>query len=272
MTHEARAYLEAAVRAAREAGQILLEGFGRRPRIYYKGRINLVTDVDRRSEAAIVALLHREFPDHSILSEEGKGHAGRGAARWIVDPLDGTTNYTHGFPFFAVAIALEERGVLRCGVVYDPLRQEWFTALKGGGAFVNDEPIRVSETDRIEEALLCTGFPYDIKESPENNISHFRDFSLRAQAVRRPGSASLDLAYVAAGRLDGFWEFKLKPWDMAAGALLVQEAGGTATDFSGAPLDLSRGEIVASNGLVHRAMLEVLALGRSRASRPEAHR
>jgi len=261
VAHEARAYLEAAVHAAREAGQILLEGFGRRPRIYYKGRINIVTDMDRRSEAAIVTFLHRQFPDHTILSEEGQGHEGRGEARWIVDPLDGTTNYAHGFPFFSVAIAFEERGALRCGVIYDPLRGEWFTAVQGGGAFVNDEPIQVSETDRLEEALLCTGFPYDIKESPENNINHFRDFSLRAQAVRRPGSASLDLAYVAAGRLDGFWEFKLKPWDMAAGALLVQEAGGTTTDFGGNPLDLYQGKIVASNGLIHSAMLKVLALG-----------
>lgn len=266
MTQEARAYLGAAVQAAREAGHILLEGFGRRPRIYYKGRINLVTDMDRRSEAAIVTFLHRQFPDHTILSEEGHGHEGRGEARWIVDPLDGTTNYTHGFPFFSVAIAFEEQGVLCCGVVYDPLRQEWFTAMRGGGAFVNDEPIQVSDTDCIEDALLCTGFPYDIKESPENNINHFRDFSLRAQAVRRPGSAALDLAYVAAARLDGFWEFKLKPWDMAAGALLVQEAGGTTTDARGRSLDLFHGEIVASNGLIHRAMVEVLALGGARAS------
>ncbi|MFQ5881281.1 MAG: inositol monophosphatase family protein [Candidatus Methylomirabilales bacterium] len=254
-----REHLEAARVAAKEAGRILMEGFGRRPQVYYKGRINLVTDLDRRSEAAIVAFLHHRFPDYTILSEEGQGHEGRGETRWIVDPLDGTTNYAHGFPFFSVAIALERKDQLRCGLVYDPLREEWFTAVRGGGAFLNEEPIHASETDGLEEALLCTGFPYDLKESPENNLNHFRDFSMRAQAVRRPGSAALDLSYVAAGRLDGFWEFKLKPWDMAAGALLVAEAGGTVSDFGGGPLDIFGREIVASNGRLHQAMLGVLA-------------
>jgi len=258
-----REHCEAARVAAKEAGRILMEGFGRRPQVYYKGRINLVTDVDRRSEAAIVDFLHRRFPDHTILSEEGQGHAGKDEARWIVDPLDGTTNYAHGFPIFSVSIALEQRGEIRCAVVYDPLREEWFTALRGGGAWLNEEPIHVSDTDRMTEALLATGFPYDVKESPENNLNHFQNFMVRAQAVRRPGVASIDLAYVAAGRLDGFWEFKLKPWDIAAGALLVSEAGGTVTDFRGGPLDLFRAEIVASNGLIHHAMLQVLALADS---------
>jgi myo-inositol-1(or 4)-monophosphatase len=263
MTAEDREHLEAARATAKEAGRIVMEGFGRRPRVYYKGRINLVTDIDRRSEAAIVDFLHRRFPDYTIVSEEGQGYAGTGGGRWIVDPLDGTTNYAHGFPFFSVSIALEQEGTLRCGVVYDPLREEWFTAVHGGGATLNDEPIHVSDTDRLEEALLATGFPYDMRESPENNLNHFRNFSMRAQAVRRPGVASMDLAYVAAGRLDGFWEFKLKAWDIAAGALLVAEAGGTVTDFGGGPLDIFRAEIVASNGDIHDAMLQVLALPRS---------
>lgn len=263
MRGEDREHLEAAREAAKEAGRILMEGFGRRPEVYYKGRINLVTEVDRRSEASIVTFLHRRFPDYTILSEEGEGHEGKGEARWIVDPLDGTTNYTHGFPFFAVTIAMERKGQLRCGLVYDPLREEWFTAVYGGGAYLNEEPIHVSDTERLEEALLSTGFPYDMKESPDNNLNHFRDFSMRARAVRRPGSAALDLSYVAAGRLDGFWEFKLKPWDMAAGALLVAEAGGTVSDFGGGSFDPFRGEIVASNGPIHDAMLGVLALPRA---------
>lgn len=263
MTLEGREHLEAARIAAKEAGRILMEEFGRRPRVYYKGRIDLVTDIDRRSEASIVDFLHRRFPDYAILSEEGQGYDGKGGARWIVDPLDGTTNYAHGFPFFSVSIALEQGGRLRCGLVYDPLREEWFTAVQGGGASLNDEVIHVSDTERLEEALLATGFPYDMKESPENNMNHFRNFSMRAQAVRRPGVASIDLAYVASGRLDGFWEFKLKPWDIAAGALLITEAGGTVSDFGGGPLDIFGREIVASNPHIHHAMLQVLALPRS---------
>lgn len=262
MNTEDREHLEAARAAAKEAGRILMEGFGRRPRVYYKGRINLVTDIDRKSEAAIVRFLHRHFPDYTILSEEGQGYEGKGGARWIVDPLDGTTNYAHGFPFFSVSIALEQEGRPRCGVVYDPLREEWFTTVRGDGAHLNGKPIHVSDTGVLEEGLLATGFPYDMKESPDNNLDHFRNFSMRAQAVRRPGVASIDLAYVAMGRLDGFWEFKLKAWDVAAGALLVTEAGGTVTNFGGRPLDIFGKEIVASNGHIHDAMLQVLAFSR----------
>jgi myo-inositol-1(or 4)-monophosphatase len=257
---EDREHLAAAREAAKEAGRILMEGFGRRPEVYYKGRINIVTEIDRRSEASIVAFLHRRFPDYTILSEEGQGYEGKGGASWIVDPLDGTTNYAHGFPFFAVSIALQQQGQLRCGVVYDPLREEWFTAVQGGGTSLNDEPIHVSDTDVLVEALLCTGFPYELKEHFEMNLNHFRNFSMRALAVRRPGAAALDLSYVAAGRLDGFWEFQLKPWDMAAGALLITEAGGVVSDVGGTSLDIFGDEIVASNSRIHQAMLDVLAL------------
>jgi len=260
VTSEAHEHLAAAREAAKEAGRILMEGFGRRPEVYYKGRINIVTEIDRRSEASIVAFLHRRFPDYTILAEEGQGHEGKGGASWIVDPLDGTTNYAHGFPFFAVSIALQQQGQLRCGVVYDPLREEWFTAVQGGGASLNNEPIYVSETDVLAEALLCTGFPYELKEHFEMNLNHFRNFSMRALAVRRPGAAALDLSYVAAGRLDGFWEFQLQPWDMAAGTLLITEAGGTVTDAGGSPLNVFGDEIVASNSRIHQAMLDVLAL------------
>ncbi len=260
MISEDREHLAAAREAAKEAGRILMEGFGRRPEVYYKGRINIVTEIDRRSEASIVAFLHRRFPDYTILSEEGQGYEGKGGASWIVDPLDGTTNYAHGFPFFAVSIALQQQGQLRCGVVYDPLREEWFTAVQGGGTSLNDEPIHVSDTDVLVEALLCTGFPYELKEHFEMNLNHFRNFSMRALAVRRPGAAALDLSYVAAGRLDGFWEFQLKPWDMAAGALLITEAGGVVSDVGGTSLDIFGDEIVASNSRIHQAMLDVLAL------------
>ncbi len=260
VTPENQEHIEAARAAAKEAGRILMEGFGHRPRVYYKGRINLVTDRDRQSEAAIVTFLSRRFSDYTILTEEGQGHEGKGEACWIVDPLDGTTNYAHGFPFFSVSIALEQKGTLRCGVVYDPLREEWFTAAHGDGASLNGESIHVSDAEKLEEALLCTGFPYDMKESAENNLNHFSNFSMRARAVRRPGSAALDLAYVATGRLDGFWELKLKPWDMAAGALLVAEAGGIVSDFRGGPLDIYRPEIVASNPHIHDAILQVLSL------------
>ncbi|MFQ5801915.1 MAG: inositol monophosphatase family protein [Candidatus Methylomirabilales bacterium] len=260
MILEAHEHLAAAREAAKEAGRILMEGFGRRTEVFYKGRINIVTEVDRRSEDSIVGFLHRRFPDYTILSEEGQGYEGKGGASWIVDPLDGTTNYTHGFPFFAVSIALQQQGQLRCGVVYDPLREEWFTAVQGGGASLNDEPMHVSDTDVLAEALLCTGFPYELKEHFEMNLNHFRNFSMRALAVRRPGAAALDLSYVAAGRLDGFWEFQLKPWDMAAGALLITEAGGTVSDAGGGPLNVFGDEIVASNSRIHQAMLDVLTL------------
>lgn len=251
--------LPTAIEAARAAGALLRELQASPRTIDHKGVINLVTDGDRRSEALLVSLIRSRFPSHSILSEEGRGHAGAADVCWILDPLDGTTNFAHGFPFYSVSVALTVRGELAAGVVYDPNRDECFVAERGAGARMNDAPLKVSAIAVLTDALLCTGFPYDIREAPSEVVARFQAFLVRAQAVRRPGSAALDLAYVAAGRLDGFWEDKIHAWDLAAGALLVQEAGGRVSDYAGNPLDIHRGEIVASNGLLHAAMLKVLS-------------
>lgn len=261
---DTKAILDTAIKIARRAGDLLREGWGQAQTIGYKGEIDLVTERDRASEALIIAALRQAFPDHRIYAEEeGKaaGHTASGYT-WLVDPLDGTTNYAHGFPVFAVSLALAYQGRAEVGVIYDPLRDECFSARRGGGAALNGSPIRVSTTTSLRRSLLATGFPYDVWTSPENNLDHFSAFVLHAQGVRRPGAAAIDLAYVACGRLDGFWELKLHPWDVAAGALIVQEAGGRVTDFRGGPHFTSGREIVASNGLIHNEMLAVLALGR----------
>jgi len=250
---------EVALRAAKEAGAIIRQGLEQRRTIEYKGVKNIVTDVDRRSEEAIAALVGRELPGHSLVSEEGTRLLGDSGYRWLVDPLDGTTNYAHGYPCFSVSIGVEKDGELIFGVVYDPTLEELFTAERGGGAFLNGKRLRVSAVSRLSEALLATGFPPDVATAEENNLDHFADFIKRAQAVRRPGSAALDLCYVAVGRFDGFWELRLSPWDVAAGSLMVTEAGGRVTDLSGEPLRLSKPRIVASNGLIHDEMLRLLA-------------
>jgi len=215
---------EVALKAAREAGGLLKERFGKQQIVSYKGDIDPVTETDKRSEALIAKLILDAFPDHSLLSEEGKEAEGSSEYRWIVDPLDGTTNFLHGFPFFCVSIAVEHRRELVYGVVYDPLWEELFEAGRGEGAFLNGQKIRVSHVGNLSRSLLATGFPYDVKKGREDNIVHFINFLKVAQAVRRPGSACLDLCYVAVGRLDGFWELKLQPWDTAAGSLIVKEA------------------------------------------------
>jgi myo-inositol-1(or 4)-monophosphatase len=251
-----------AVEAAIEGGRVLMQRFGSSLTISHKGEIDLVTEADREAEAAIVAVIRGTFPRHDILAEEADyGHC-ESAYRWIIDPLDGTTNYTHGFPWFAVSIALEVSGEIRLGVVYNPFHRELFYAGKDEGAFLNDVQIRVSKTSRLDRAMLAPGFPYDRKTSPVNNYDHFLNFQQAAQACRRVGAASLDLAYVAAGRLDGYWEMKLKPWDVAAGQLLVAEAGGRATDFNGMPMEISGSEYLASNGLIHESMMTVLQHGK----------
>ncbi len=248
-----------AVEAARAAGQLLRRELPGRRRISYKtSPTNLVTEMDARAEALVVEALAKAFPDDAVLAEEAGATAGRSARRWIVDPLDGTTNYAHGVPLFAVSIALERAGRVVLGVVYDPCHDELYVAERGEGATLNDRPLRVSETATIDESLLATGFPYDIRETADTNLREYGAFSLRARAVRRLGSAVLYLAWVAAGRFDGYWELTLGTWDVAAGALLVEEAGGRVTDLGGGPLDLARPAVVASNGRIHDAMLSLL--------------
>jgi myo-inositol-1(or 4)-monophosphatase len=244
---------------ARQAGKLLRERIDKRHTVHYKGEINLVTEADRLSEALIVEQIRASFPDHGILAEESPEMTNCSGARWIIDPLDGTTNYAHGFPVFCVSIALEMEGEIRLGAVYNPMLDEMFVAEKGAGAFLNGIRLKVSDTTELSRSLLATGFPYDIRENRNNNIHYFEAMSLNAQAVRRAGAAALDLAYVATGRFDGFWELKLMPWDMAAGCLLIEEAGGVVTDLNNAPLDLLSPHILASNGLIHDEMARLLA-------------
>jgi myo-inositol-1(or 4)-monophosphatase len=253
---------EIAFKAAREAGRILMQKFGAALVIDHKGEIDLVTEVDRMAERIIVNIIRDTFPRHDILAEEEDYGRSNSRYRWIIDPLDGTTNYTHGFPWFAVSIALEVEGEIVLGLVYNPFHQELFYAEKNNGAFHNDIQLSVSKTASLERSLLATGFSYDHKTSPANNYDHFINFQRACQGCRRAGSASLDLAYVAAGRFDGFWEMKLKPWDIAAGKLIVEEAGGAVSNFSGERLDIYGKEILASNGLIHGSMVEVLKQGR----------
>jgi myo-inositol-1(or 4)-monophosphatase len=250
-------FKECAIEVAREAGIFLKNKLNSVHTIDYKGEINLVTEVDKISEEMITSKITTLFPDHDILSEEST-HIERGSDfRWIIDPLDGTTNYAHGYPVFCVSIALERLDTIIVGIVYDPMLNEMFVAEKGKGTFLNDREIHVSNTRGIIKSLLATGFPYDIREDRHNNLNYFNEMILKAQAIRRAGSAALDLAYVAAGRFDGFWELKLNPWDIAAGWLLVEEAGGIVTDMGGNNYFLKSPSIVASNGRIHREMMTV---------------
>jgi myo-inositol-1(or 4)-monophosphatase len=251
--------LEVAVDAARRAGALLLERLGTLRTIDYKGSpSNIVTEMDRQAEALIVGCIARRFPDHAILAEEGGARAGRASHRWIVDPLDGTTNYAHGMPFFAVSIALEIDGAVVLGVVHDPNRDECFTARRGLGAFLNGAPMRVSATPTLDEGLLSTGYPYDIRKVRDTNLAEHAAFMVRCRSVRELGSAAINLALVAAGRLDAFWELKLGPWDVAAGCLMVEEAGGRVTSPDGGPVDLGAPSVVASNGRIHGEILATL--------------
>ncbi|MEW6684671.1 MAG: inositol monophosphatase family protein [Candidatus Edwardsbacteria bacterium] len=256
---------ETLVFAVKEGGKFLLENFGRRSRIDYKGEINLVTTVDRESEKKIIKIIQKEFPDHQILTEESSPCPDlSGRARpycWLIDPLDGTTNYAHGFLVFCVSIAVEYEREIILGAIYNPVLDELFFAEKGKGAFLNGKKIKVSSTKKLTKSLLATGFPYDIRESRINNLDHFANFALKAQAIRRAGSAALDLAYVACGRFDGFWELKLFPWDMAAGSLLVSESGGRVTNFRGEKFSVYVPECLATNGKIHQEMIKILKKG-----------
>ncbi len=253
-------HLETAEKAARAAGDLLIAHRDEEHRIGFKGAVDLVTDMDERSQVLIHSIIATRFPDHDFLAEEGLDSQDGSEYRWIFDPLDGTTNFAHGFPVFSVSIALQERGRMVLGVIFDPLRREMFTAVEEKGAYLNGRRIAVSAVRSLNRSLLATGFPYDVRESAQNNLDHFADFAVRAQALRRCGSAALDLCYVACGRFDGFWELKLAPWDVAAGILLVREAGGRVTDFRGDELDIFDPEVLASNGLVHDEMIRVLEL------------
>src|SRR6202790_1310105 len=249
-------FLDVAIETAREAGAILLAEFDRPVKISYKGEVDIVTQADKRSEQAIVTRLRTHFPKHAIVAEEGGGTESESPFRWHVDPLDGTTNFAHGYPCFAVSLGLEEAGELIVGVIFQPVSGELFTAVKGEGAYLNQKKIEVSRIEKLATSLLATGFP-SVKRTQNPNIHYYWDFTLRSHGVRRDGSAALDLAAVACGRFEGFWEFGLHSWDTAAGVLLVREAGGVVTDFSGLPYRLGGPVILATNGTIHEEMREI---------------
>jgi myo-inositol-1(or 4)-monophosphatase len=241
------------------AGEILRAGFGAHHQIDKKGAIDLVTEVDHRSEAFIKGEIQRRFTSHRIIAEESGILSGEACCAWIVDPLDGTVNYAHGVPIFSVSIAFQLNGVVILGAVYDPMKDECFSAEKGKGAWLNGTSIHVSATDNLNDSLLVTGFPYDIRTNPENNLAHYANFATLTQGVRRLGSAALDLCYVGSGRFDGFWELRLSPWDLAAGGLIAREAGATVTDLVGGKEYLSPpNSVLAATPGIHAAMLAVL--------------
>lgn len=259
LSEERARYLATAIQAAEAAGAVLLDHARSGFRIDHKAAINLVTDADRQAEETIVRTILSANPTHRVLAEErGRDGAMESPYQWIIDPLDGTTNFAHGFPFYSVSIGLEYGGECIVGVVLDPTRRELFTAVAGEGAYLNGERLRVSTSESLDHSLLVTGFAYDIRETTNNNLDHFSRISLRAQGVRRTGSAALDLCYVASGRFDGYWEVKLSPWDMAAGIVMVREAGGLVSGFLKDTFSLYGQELVATNGHIHNQLLDVI--------------
>jgi len=246
--------------AAQSAGSFIRNNAEKALTIDFKGRANVVTDIDRGAEEIIISMILESFPDHQILAEETPAINTSYPFRWIIDPLDGTTNFIHRFPVFAVSIAVEYMNDIVIGVVYDPMRDELFSAIKNNGAFLNKNPIKVSTVNKLSESLLATGFPYELQSNFNLNMDIFREMYRNSQGVRRLGSAALDLCYTACGRLDGFWEFDLNPWDVAAGALIVSEAGGKLSDFSGKDFSIYDRQVLATNGIIESKMLEILSL------------
>lgn len=259
-----------ALRAARAAARIHIKWLSRTNVTRKTNPIDLVTEADQQAEAAVIDILQRAFPTHAILAEESGANAHKSEHRWIIDPLDGTTNFAHGYPQFCVSIAYEYRGKVRVAIILDAFKKECFIAQRGRGAHLNGKAIHVSSIPTLDASLLATGFPYDRRERRRYYLAFWEAFMMRVQGVRRTGSAALDLAYVASGRVDGFWEFGLKPWDVAAGALIVEEAGGHVSNIDGSPLDLAGAQIIASNGRLHPEMIELLAVNRQEAERRHA--
>ena len=253
--------LEFTEATARQAGAILTAGYGNVRHIQHKGAIDLVTEFDKRSEEVIISAIQREFPDHAILAEESGRSKTISEYQWIIDPLDGTTNFASGIPIFSVTISLCKNNSPVLGVTYDPLRDEMFSAESGFGATLNQHPIHVSAQAHLEHAVISTGFPYDLRTNPRNNLEQFVQFQLRTRTVRHLASAALDCAWTAVGRLDGYWEFAIQPWDISAGVLILREAGGRVTSANGSEYVLSSDSILVSNGLLHEQMLRVLSEG-----------
>jgi myo-inositol-1(or 4)-monophosphatase len=255
---EQKRLLQFAGETAVGAGAILRRGFSKRKRITYKGRIDPVTEYDLKSEKFIVRKISGLAPDHEILTEEGSATGVNSAFRWVIDPLDGTMNFAHGFPVYSVSIGLQHEGESILGAVYDPERDELFTAAKGAGAFCNGKPIQVSKERNLHRALLTTGFSYEITTLKPNNLGFFARMAKKAQGIRRPGSAAIDLCWLACGRIDGFWELDLHPWDTAAGIIIITEAGGEVSRIKGQPYSIHNSDLLASNRLLHRSMMSVL--------------
>ncbi|MBX9686944.1 MAG: inositol monophosphatase [Candidatus Obscuribacterales bacterium] len=255
-----------ALQAAQAAGAILKEKLGKLSSIDYKGAFNLVTEADKASEAEVIRIIREQFPDHQILGEESGAHKSSAKQRWLIDPLDGTTNYAHSYPFFSVSIGFEDDGEMLLGMVFNPVSNELFHAERGKGAFLNESKIKVSKQSKLAESLLATGFPPDSKRAAHSNMIEFQTLTDLCHGVRRDGSAALDMCFVAAGRLDGFWEFKLSPWDLAAGLVILREAGGSVSDPTGKEFDLNSGHVLATNSLIHEEVRIALEQCKSQAA------
>ena len=249
------------IEIAKEAGEIVREGFGQKFSVEYKTNAsNLVTEIDKKSEAAIISYINKEFPNHAILAEESGAHKTSSEYLWVIDPIDGTTNFAHGLPLFGVSIGVQKNNETICGVVYDVMNNTIYSCEKGGGAFQNGQKLHVSTNGDLEKSCLVTGFSYNVAENPDFSFERFIAFLKTARAVRRLGSATIDMCYVAAGVFDGFWEVELHPWDVCAGKLLIEEAGGIVTNFSGEKIDIYSQQFLACNKEIHQRMIEVLSL------------